>query len=560
MSIGGIMIIGLLKSRTYLASTASKLSFLILPTILLLNLTFSFSSHVYALSNQALSEAEQDLKEFHENPAKFLDRIPPKWDSSGNRIRRPTNDVSANEIRKVRTQERETLFFDGWLEGRSAVIPGDEDVFSFLDVSEPLTDLKEIENQKLLSSNVTVQPWSDHYWPIYAGVLGTRFGDPEYYEADDWKENFDYVKSKPASEILANGDQSLIDTLSPSEKYDILVGDSGFLLTQTQWNQGKPYYDRDGKVERWMGICHGWAPAAFMLKRPQHSVPVMGPDGQVKLKFYPSDIKALASLLWATTKTPVSFLGGRCNDKEPKKDEVGRIISQDCFDTNPGTWHLTVVNQIGVDKKSMVIDATFDYEVWNQPLVSYSYSYFNPETLKTSTNLEQSKVSLSDFSKDKFKKYRGPDAKSVVGIIMQVQYMMEVHPSTEETDSEQNDNVVTARYMYDLELDKNDKIIGGEWYNNKHPDFLWRPTKKARALTQADYYILSESWNAREPVPMGWRNLAQRVSKNGQPLAKIVEALVDASQNPNTEILFSEIKNLDDQINNGTNNETGEVQ
>ena len=44
-----------------------------------------------------------------------------------------------------------------------------------------------------------------------------------------------------------------------------------------------------------MGICHGWAPAAFMVQRPTKMVEVLAADGKTKIKFYPSDIKALAN-------------------------------------------------------------------------------------------------------------------------------------------------------------------------------------------------------------------------------------------------------------------------
>src|SRR6185436_9002354 len=98
-------------------------------------------------------------------------------------------------------------------------------------------------------------------------------------------------------------------------------------------------------------------------------------DGKTPLLFYPSDLKGLASLLWATTDPPSRGVGGRCEDTNPKKDRNGRVISPACFDSNPGTWHLAVVNQIGVAKRSMVIDATYDFEVWNQPVYGYRYRY-----------------------------------------------------------------------------------------------------------------------------------------------------------------------------------------
>jgi len=49
-------------------------------------------------------------------------------------------------------------------------------------------------------------------------------------------------------------------------------------------------------VETWMGICHGWAPASYMLARPRRTLSLKSPDG-VLIRFFPSDVKALASLL-----------------------------------------------------------------------------------------------------------------------------------------------------------------------------------------------------------------------------------------------------------------------
>ena len=60
-----------------------------------------------------------------------------------------------------------------------------------------------------------------------------------------------------------------VGLLSPSEKYDLLVGDKNFTLTKAMWNEGLGYYNRNGSVERWMGICHGWAIAAYMYPRQQ---------------------------------------------------------------------------------------------------------------------------------------------------------------------------------------------------------------------------------------------------------------------------------------------------
>lgn len=49
------------------------------------------------------------------------------------------------------------------------------------------------------------------------------------------------------------------------------------------------------------------------------------------------------------------------------------------------------------------------------------------------------------------------------------------------TNELQESNSASKIYTYILELDSNDNIIGGEWYDSSstnHPDFLWVPTSK----------------------------------------------------------------------------------
>ena len=43
------------------------------------------------------------------------------------------------------------------------------------------------------------------------------------------------------------------------------------------------------------------------------------------------------------------------------------------------------------------------------------------------------------------------------------------------------DKLKVVTYWYDLELDEDNNIVGGEWYTNRHPDFLW--TKKTQLTT-----------------------------------------------------------------------------
>jgi len=165
-------------------------------------------------------------------------------------------------------------------------------------------------------------------------------------------------------------------------------------------------------------------------------------------------------------------------------------LSPAVFDTNPGTWHMSAVNQIGVSKRSFIIDATFDYEVWNQPMFAYSYEYFNPQTMKRVDSLAQARVPRAQFTSDRFKRYRGASYASIVGVAMRTRYVVETSPSHATTDAPSRDRINAVDYIYDLELDAGGKIVGGEWYQNTHPDFLWTPPPGARISTPASPHVL----------------------------------------------------------------------
>lgn len=480
------------------------------------------------------------LREFDRDPIAALARRPVKLDDQG----RPAPEHSAFSQRQIdsgqyvaaRDEVRKEIrtVRDGVLVSLRDVLPGRapyEDNDRPENLVDRLTLTRPHDMESLRQSDLDETPWTDDYWGLYLGVLGKRYADPEFPDSRDWNENFTYVKRRPAAAIAASGDARAIDRLSPSEKYDLLVGDAHGSLTARMWEEGKSYYDEYGEVETWMGICHGWAPASYMLPRPRKVVETLAADGVTRLRFYPSDIKGLATLLWANADTISRFVGSRSNDKDPQVDDAGRLVSPRNFDTNPGTWHMSVVNQLGACRRSLVMDATFDYEVWNQPLAGYQFSYFNPQTRRYVPDLASAIVPWDSFTRDHFRKYRRPGVASVVGVMMRVRYVVEGAPSHATEDSPARDLVRQVRYLYDLELDGDGKIIGGEWYQNKHPDFLWTPPPDTRARTTGDAYALG-SWSIGQPVPEAWRRAAWRVSASPtspSPLAKIVEALIAAA-------------------------------
>lgn len=386
------------------------------------------------------------------------------------------------------------------------------------------TNLAKMEKEGLQKALLSVRPWSDYYWPTYAGQIANRYADLNYNAALLWKDNFDY--------LTQNIGRGKPEELSPAEKYDLLVGDQGFSMTRRMIGEGVNAADADGKVEPWFGLCHGWAAASMMLPRPKKAVTVVGASGN-EITFLPSDLKALATLLWANGAGRTRFVSGRCNEKKPKRGENSRELNPDCFDTNPATWHLSIVNQIGINKRSFVMDASAGYEVWNQPVAGYQYGYENPNTGESSYTLESSKVRLKDLKNDRYAKFRARETEFVVNIIMAVTYVSENTPTNAPTDSPSNDSERVVIYSYDLELDRDDKIVGGEWHSSLHPDFLWVPVLGSRATSVGDVMLNRAAdhsdWNGREPIPASWAQAASGSAARGQPLARVVEELLRQS-------------------------------
>jgi hypothetical protein len=472
-------------------------------------------------------EVEDYLREFHSNPKKVMNDQLLRRDETGRVVEYDPvfseQAISNQEFMttrfKIRQQicERSGQSCDEPQKSKYLAEPMATDrVENFLYQINIVRRLNEMEMRGLTKTVLETPPWSESYWPTQKGALGRRYSDPSFPNSTDWQLNYDYFLAVPRA------------PMSPAEKYDYLVGDSTWSLSDASWQKGVRLKRDYGTVPGWMGICHGWAPASFMFPQPKRGVTVNTYHGG-SVTFSPSDIGALAALLWAEGPPPVRFIGDRCWKPNPVEDEVGRVVDPNCFATNPGTWHVGIVNQLGIAKRSFVYDATYDYQVWNFPVYAYQYSYFNPQTLAVSKKLATAIVPIQNFKLDKFKSYRSPRAKYIVGIAMDVSYAKETEPSS----SMKSGKSVfrTVRYVYDLELDETYKIIGGEWYSNHHPDFMWNPVPGSRAMSRGEKEAgLSVRWDGTGPIPVELIQAARKSSPYDEPVAGIIEALIELSQ------------------------------
>ncbi len=524
-------------------------------------LVFSFiSSSLMAMNSLTTveqNEVEARIESFYQSsaPENMNTRIP-KFGVTKNTFITPNQEmksdsVSANPLINLAGKKAEDKFqkayCEKFLKKNFPTIDCDNSQDSSFQENDQVEDLTDswVDNVTHdldsipTSGKAAVTPWSDDYWRTRWGLTSYRYSEgtefPTYREAIA-----SYAQPLSWMNLLNLGPAEIVKSVvawSPSEKYDLAVGDVEFTLTKEQKNEGQSSIGPDGNVEDWMGLCHGWAAVANVVDRPMKPVKLTGPEG-IKVEFYPNDIKALLTLGWANGNFKTNFIGGRCNAKKPQVYPNGRLKQQECFDNNPATFHLVLGNMLGIGKLPFAYDKTFDYEVWNQPVTSYELTYFNPlNPSKKSKKWEQVAVAYDDTfkAKDRFQNPntrgeggRDRNVQKIVGVIATVIYVSEYSPV--HSPNPQNDELVRESYTYDLELsEQNGKMVptGGEWHSNLHPDFLWAAKKGSFASSKADRVELDFD-GKNEPSALV-SNTAKKASNEANPLCQVMKVLVKRS-------------------------------
>lgn len=425
-----------------------------------------------------------------------------------------------------------------------------------------LRNVREMEARGLNRRNTNQQPWGGSFWPLYQGQIANNYQDKNYsifitdgMKAVSWKANVKSYKNR-REEIhpkIASMSEEELAKLAPSEKYDLLMGDTSFDLTNRIWSfaekwgnekkwgflsainipDGYRIPDANSMMALWEGICHGWAIAAGHSDRAERTVWVTLPSGK-RMPFYPNDVKALVSLMWAnsTVQDNVMFEGNRCNRKRPDQDKYGRFIDTEkdkfdteliprCADVHPGIFHLSVINILGIEGRSFVADVHAKAAVSNQPVSGYELEYFNPRTGKEGP-LYKSIITKAEFGKkDKYADNRAPEAVKFVGVKMKLKYVDWEYPKMKTTNSPKDDKVSDFEFHYDLELDENDNVVGGQWRVGKkigdsifgigqthQPDFFWVVPKDWRNYFKGVPNLPTWDVTSGEPVPAEYKSAA----------------------------------------------------
>lgn len=390
-------------------------------------------------------------------------------------------------------------------------VPKNEDITPLLEGHKEVTSLTEMAKLNLNSGKTKIDLWSGSYWPHYQGSLGVRYRDPNFIELMKKLEQFEKFNELRVKLPLYSysGKENL---LSPAEKYDLLVGDTEMSLTKYSWELGEKNAI-NGKVKTWRGLCDGWASAAQMMPRPKKSVTLTTPEG-LPITFYPEDIKALGSLMYARSQGPVIFLGKRC------RNQVFGLFTGACAETNPGAFHRALVNRVGKIRKSFIADISPGGEVWNYPVESYQVTYYNVFDDSESENFEEVKELFT--KKKKFAKAhrRHEKTHSIVGVRLDVNFRDMRNANLFETDGPSMDLTLKKTYVYDLELDVNNNILGGESFSKNLPDFIWAPNDSTYPLSDVE----------EQNLELSLVELSRMSAKKGQPLASIVEKLFELAK------------------------------
>lgn len=224
--------------------------------------------------------------------------------------------------------------------------------------------------------------WTASYWPLYQDGINHRWQGPEtlspaekYDKAfNGWEPPEGFMDLKPFNTRTCEWDDAYYEQLGPAATFSSTykgnarsrngVDDDGDGISDKEECGAGEGKDRDG-VETWWGLCHAWGPASILEDEP------LAPVTRNGVTFDVSDIKGL--LIQQYDRTTAYMIGARCNKDGEKleRDEQGRIVDPECRDINAGAWHVVIANLVGINKRGLVTERTYDYEVWNQPVVGY---------------------------------------------------------------------------------------------------------------------------------------------------------------------------------------------
>ncbi|KAJ0402297.1 hypothetical protein P43SY_002921 [Pythium insidiosum] len=338
------------------------------------------------------------------------------------------------------------------------------------------TRLSEFQKPQYRQASFERAPWPSSYWPIYQDGINARWDPQQQSPAEKYARAFGLDPKAFMDKVSAtNGVDSMSRRRQCKETADCASLGDGSIC-------GKREGQANGRcIPGWFGICHAWAPAAILEREPRCAVQQGG------VTFQPFDIKALLTEVYDGVQLPTVFTGARFNgpDEPAKLDKYGRYEDAARRDLGPGFFHIAIANIMGRFKQSFIVDVSAGAEVWNQPVRRYD--------IQEMRKMTPSAAAQTYFGTNRY--VFNTAAASVVYVKNQFSWIVEGIENGPLVETGRVEVYTrSATYEYLLELDRKDKVIGGEWVGDSrynHPDFLWfaisKPGADAATATNIKY-------------------------------------------------------------------------
>jgi hypothetical protein len=384
-------------------------------------------------------------------------------------------------------------------------------------------NLQKLDSTSKRQVTQVAAPWSDYSWKANKGLLLDRYTDQEFSDQSGWRAKNDYLRSHGAAAVLqmpkGQSRDEWIASLSPAEKYDLLTGNVEHGLTENMAAFLTESLGSKSEFPSWWGLCEGSSPATMYYPEPKKAVTLHSKVYDLDIPFNSIDIKGLASLLWSRFNSDLVL---------PESGTQCQKNGDGCVDINPGSFHVALHHFLDLSPGTLIGEVDPTPTVWNFPLLAYSEIYFNPLSGdKSPKSLQESAVKISDWPQDPRARVRSPGTAYIVGVKMKFSYGVN-RPEVPVNGSLKR-KVSSREVAYELELDSNWNVLGGEWLSKNHPDLLWSIPPGTVPNSPGD---LSLPTSEREVSAQQLAAAARISATKLLPLRLIVETLIRKSAKP----------------------------
>ena len=210
------------------------------------------------------------------------------------------------------------------------------------------------------------------------------------------------------------------------------------------------------------GLSHAWAAAAMVEPEPVLPVTI----GSVT--FWPSDIKALLLTVYDNSNSFV--LTGACQSSVMERWEDGSLALKGCEGMNAGEFHVILTNFIGRFEAVIAEEFITDQGTTARPIDSYIVEL--QRELEADEAIELLGLEANDEAYS-----LNPDARGWLEVRVTTSARDFATVGHWGQDAAPEPSSVAREYHYVLELDAEQRVIGGQWIDDEkevpRADYLW---------------------------------------------------------------------------------------